>query len=434
VADEKPVKKKPTRGKGEGAVYKDARGLWTATIELPSHDGTRRRKTVRAKSKSEALQKMDDARALLRKRGDIHTNSLTVEQWFLYWHERVVVPKVRPKTAVGYRHVIEKHIAPIIGKVKLDKVAPLHLRKVTDYVTITLGLSPTTALHTHKTMAAGFEIAMREGRIGVNPAKMMDAPRKAIAQLDVLDLAESIQVLRHVTKDREYGARWATALLTGARRGEVLGLERDRVTDVLDLSWQLQRLTWQHGCGDPKITAGGKKRFPCLRGQGTICPDRKLEMPTDYEVRKLTEGLYLTRPKSKAGWRIVPLVDPLASFLRAHMEANPSEGLVFTKNGKPVDPEKDSAAWRTVLSETGIKKNVRLHDLRHSAVDLLLEAGMPIEDVMLIVGHSTRAMTAEYRSRGNSDRLRRGMVQMGELFTLQPRPEVTVVQQDALGA
>jgi hypothetical protein len=32
------------RGKGEGSVFRDSRGLWTAKVELPSHDGIRRTK------------------------------------------------------------------------------------------------------------------------------------------------------------------------------------------------------------------------------------------------------------------------------------------------------------------------------------------------------------------------------------------------------
>jgi hypothetical protein len=35
------------RGKGEGAIYQDTKGLWTAVVELPMTDGKRRRKVIR---------------------------------------------------------------------------------------------------------------------------------------------------------------------------------------------------------------------------------------------------------------------------------------------------------------------------------------------------------------------------------------------------
>jgi hypothetical protein len=44
------------------------------------------------------------------------------------------------------------------------------------------------------------------------------------------------------------GSRIAAALFTGARQGELIGLELDRVTDELDLSWQLKRFSWSHHC------------------------------------------------------------------------------------------------------------------------------------------------------------------------------------------
>src|SRR3546814_17455584 len=94
------------------------------------------------------------------------------------------------------------------------------------------GLSSTTALLAHRTMSVALKIAVREGRIGRNPAALTDAPRKAATTLHALDLPESIQFLQHAANDKAMGARWATALLTGARRGEVIGPERDRKSGV----------------------------------------------------------------------------------------------------------------------------------------------------------------------------------------------------------
>src|SRR5699024_7736183 len=153
----------------------------------------------------------------------------------------------------------------------LDKVSAAHVRRVHDAV-IEKGNSSTTALLAHRTMSISFKAAVREGRIGRNPANLTDAPRKAATTLHALELPEAIQLLGHLATDPQ-AALWSTALLTGARRGEVLGLERDRTGDVLDLSWQLLRLK--------KTDTDGK-------------PD----VPADYEYRHVTGGLYLTRPKS----------------------------------------------------------------------------------------------------------------------------------------
>jgi integrase len=382
------------RGKGEGSVFKDATtGLWTGIIELPPRDGKRRRKTIRRKTKADLLTELDKLRTESQKRGDLPTKGQTVAQWFEYWLREIAAKEVRPKTLDGYR-ASANHITTAIGKVKLEKVSAAHIRRVHDHITDTLGLSSTTALLAHRVMAVSFKVAMQEGRIGRNPTDLLNAPRKAVAPQEAFDIEEAVAVLEHVAGDPLMGARWATALLTGARRGEVLGLEYDRVTDQLDLSWQLQRLTVTDTLGRP-------------------------DAPADFEYRHLTGGLYLTRPKSQAGWRVIPLVDPLKSILERHMTTtapNPY-GLLFTINGRPIDPDKDSANWKTVLKETGIQRDVVLHGLRHTTVDLLYFAGVPEDLIMDIVGQSTRATTRGYKSRGNVNRAR--LVAALESFSAQ---------------
>jgi integrase len=380
------------RGKGEGSIYRQKDGLYATSVELPSRDGVRRRKVVRRKLKKDVIAELARLSAELKAHGDLPTEGQTVEQWFTYWLDEIAAKEVRPKTLEGYRASTKNHINPAIGSVKLERVTAAHIRRVHDSIT-GKGLSSTTALLAHRIMASSFKTAYREGRIGRNPATLTNAPRKAVPTLEALDLTESLALLEHVARDERMGARWAAALLTGARRGEVIGLEWDRVTDVLDLSWQLLRL---------KLTEA----------------DGKPDVPADYEYRHLVGGLYLTRPKSSRGSRIIPLVDPLKSILERHRELSPPNpyGLVFMQGERPIDPDQDSKSWRVLLAESGITKNVRLHDVRHTTVDLLDLAGVPDDIIMEIVGHSTRQMTQQYKSRGNRERLTKAMQQLSALF------------------
>jgi integrase len=132
-------------------------------------------------------------------------------------------------------------------------------------------------------------------------------------------------------------------------------------------------------------------------------------MPADYDYRHIDGGLYWTRPKSSAGWRILPLVDPLRSILEFHIASRPDNpwGLVFTRaDNRPIDPDQDTRLWRTVLEATGIDKDVPLHGLRHTAVDLLYEAGVDEDLIPMIVGHSDRAMSRAYKTRSATQRRR----------------------------
>ena len=401
------------RGKGEGSVFKDSRGLWNGTIELPSLNGERRRKVIRRKNKKELLEALAEAKTELRRLGDLPTKSQTVEQWFHYWLKQVE-KEVRPNTFDGYKRTVANHIIPAIGNVKLDKLTAAHIRRVHDAI-LAKGLSSTTALLAHRTISVSLKMAVREGRVSRNAAQLTAPPRAAAKTLDVLSLDESVALLKY-TLERPDRARDATYLLTAARRGEIIGLEHERVQDVLDLSWQLQRIAYVHGCGDK-----------CGAKRAGDCPERTIRVPADYEYRHIVDGLYWTRPKSKKSWRIIPLVDPLRSILDRHMASAPpnAHGLVFARpDGRPIDPSEASADWRTVMKQQfGADRYVRLHDLRHTTVDLLLLAGVPDDLIQEIVGHSTRSMTLEYKSLRNRARLTAAMEQYSALFAGVAMPE-----------
>jgi integrase len=388
--------------KGEGSVYlRTSDNRWCGTLSLPDGpNGERRRKTVTAKTEKEALKKLADERKQLRAHGDIPTKTQTFGSWANVWFESIAVKKVRPRTAATYRTYLEQYILPVIGDVQLVKLTPAHVRRVHAFVD-GKGLSSTTVLQAHRIIAVCLKYAEREGRVSSNVANLTDAPLKARKTLAVLTAEDGVKVLQTVAGER-LGSRWAAALLTGARQGELLGLELDRVTDVLDVSWQLQRLSWEHGC-----------KTPCKKARAADCPDKKITTPGNWESRRLDGGLWLARPKTSRSERLIQLVDPLRSIIEqrisvAATEPNP-HGLMWTADpkanrsgilqpldGSPIDPSRDNKAWHDVLARAGVK-DARLHDARHTTASLLLKAGVPERVIMQILGHSTYVVTRQYQ-------------------------------------
>jgi integrase len=53
--------------------------------------------------------------------------------------------------------------------------------------------------------------------------------------------------------------------------------------------------------------------------------------------------------------------------------------------------------WRPTVQRLGLPK-VRLHDLRHSAATLWLEAGLPLKLAQELLGHASMAITADVYS------------------------------------
>lgn len=386
-------------------------GRWCYAIELPAPSGERRRKVITLSLKQSAGKTEKQIAEILGREGrrlrnelavhgDLPTTGQTLEQWLNVWFESIALKKIAPKTAATYRYLLERYIIPTIGHERLDRLTVAHVRRVETAI-LDRGLSSTTAAQAHRILSVALKYARREGRIPENVASLTDAPRKAKPRLAVLTAGEGRQVLDTVRHDR-LGSRWAAALFTGARQGELLGLELDRISGgMLDLSWQLQRVPWEHGC-----------KAPCGSKRGSDCPDRTITHPAGWEHRYLTGGLWLCRPKSLAGTRIVPIVPELAEtlerrFLALASEPNPF-GLMWTSepkptaagpqlDGSPIDPSRDSKAWHAVLKRAGVT-DVRLHDARHTTASMLLRAGVPEAGIMKLLGHNSHAVTRGYQN------------------------------------
>jgi integrase len=68
-----------------------------------------------------------------------------------------------------------------------------------------------------------------------------------------------------------------------------------------------------------------------------------------------------------------------------------------------------------LCDRAGVRR-VRLHDLRHTCVTLLLQLGVPPRVVMEIVGHSTLDMTMRVYGHVSLDAQRTALGQLGTLL------------------
>ncbi len=392
----------PVRTKGDGALFKDGRGYWTAKVELPAHGGKRRTKVIRRKSWKAARDELKKVQKDLDKLGDLPTSSLTLERWLRRWIDEIAPNEIRPKSYASYKSTVDGWLIPILGKRKIDTLSADHVRGMfkeimstpksqiirkkpeNEWPKDTVMVGADTAVKAHAVLSSALKTAMREGKATRNVCEMVDPPRKAKVDQNALSVEQAIELLAYLAP-RPDRALWATYLLTGARRGEVLGIEVDRVGDTLDLSWQLLR-----------ITDISKAR-------------------ADYEYRRLQGTLYLTRPKSSSGWRILPLVEPLKSILRLHLQGR-GDGLVFLDRGNPWDPDAATKAWKKLLAEAGLPDDVVLHGARHTAVDLLDAAGVDWDTIKDIVGHSTKQMSQAYRTKVDMKRLTGALEQMSKML------------------
>lgn len=385
---------------------------WQASVEVARVDGVRQpRKTRYSKDWDTAYRYLREMEKDLEENPEMTSRTVTVAEWADKWFAETRSKQARPKTLNNERSQFDKHIRPVIGTVKLDRLRADDLTRVLNKMADENGLSSTSARHAYRLMSTMFKAAARVGMMRSNPADRMDAPRKAHTELLALTEVQAFELIRSA---RDSGDRlwtlWAAVLITGARQGELLGLEVDRVSDHLDLSWQLQRLTWQHGCGGE-----------CGRKRGSDCLKRRLDAPADWKRRHVTGGLWLCDPKTSKATRAIPLTYPLRPIIEQHLEDTANEpnpfGLVWRMpNGNPIDPAYQGRAWRAALERAGLPR-IRLHDGRHSAVDLLYASNVPEDLILEIVGHSSRSTSRNYKTTAISPRKIAAMEAVGSKFT-----------------
>lgn len=378
------------RQKGSGGLYQRASdGRWVGTVEAGfTTDGTRRRITVSAKRQSVAARKLREAQQQYAVQGDVPTALLT-STWLTYWLEQIAAPRTRPLTLGSYRTIVDRHLVPRLGKVRLDNLAPHHVREMQRALELD-GLAPSYVLKVHRVLAKALTDAMRDGKIVRNVATLVDAPRRTLVVRDSLNGEQAKALLRFMAEDA-LGSRWAAALLLGARRGELLGLQWDRVdleVGMVDLAWQLQRIPYRHGC-----------KTPCGKKRPGSCPQRQLDVQRGFEYQQLEGGLCLTRPKSAAGTRRVPLPSAMVAFLELHRREHPAgqHDLVWTReDGRPIDPRDDTKAWSAAVEAAGLPHRV-LHSARHTTATLLLESGADVKVIGSILGQSSVVVTRGYQ-------------------------------------
>lgn len=380
-----PLLKTTRRDKGEGSLYQRADGMWVGSVDLGfDGSGKRRRKTVSSRSYDVAVKKLRQLRRDVED-NDLTSASVTVEKWMAHWLDHIASARLKPRTLATYRGYVKRYIVPALGKRRLDQVTPQQVRAMHAAI-LAKGLSTTTARQAHAILVKAFVDARRDGKRCLNIGDRMDPPRIAASDRRALTVKEAVAVLR-CASGTPLGSRWAAAFLTGMRQGETLGLEWDRVDfagERMIVSWQLQRITYKHGCGGT-----------CHVKRPGWCPHRVLDVPHGFEYRLTDGGLVLTRPKSKAGERVVPLLPTMLNALRERREHASGPFVWSRDDGKPIDPKDDSAAWHAILEQAKVA-SVPLHTGRHTAATMLRQLGVDSATIVAILGQSSALSLAPY--------------------------------------
>jgi len=356
----------------KGHIEQRGENSWRISIYLgKDHLGKKRfaRETVRGTE--EDAQMRLAALVIEVGRGRYSSPSkMTVAEFLDRWLEDYCRVSVRQSTYDMYEMLVRVHIAPEIGHVRLDKIAPLDIQGFIRRKTRgaradgkTGTLSPKTVKHIYSVLRAAFNRAVKWGLLPHSPVGAVDAPRCEKHSVSVWTDDEVRRFLAAAAGERLYAA-YLLALGTGLRRGEILGL---RWEDI-DLA----------------------------RGMLSV---RRSLVPT-------SQGNLLQEPKTAGSRRHVKMSPDLTDALVAHRSKQQEEkdlfqeayndlGLVFPSyTGTPLDPRNLARAFEKVIAVAGVPK-ISFHDLRHTHATMLLQAGVHPKVVAERLGHTEIGTTLD---------------------------------------
>jgi integrase len=349
-----------------GSLRQRSDGSWQ--VRLTDHDpATGKRKWRSVTIRGTKKQAEAELTRLLR---DMDTGTftaptrITIREFLDKWlTDYVAVHVPKESTREGYARKVRNHILPALGGIVLTKLTAV---KVQEFYRAKLdaGLSTTSVNDIHRVLHRALEIAVKGGLVGKNVCDATEPPKKRRVEMQTWT-PEECQRFLAVSRESRYHPLLATAIYTGLRQGELLGMrwrDVDLDAEVLVVQQTLEKAGAEPVFGTPK-TAKSRRAVP-------LSPELVLLL-RQWRAKQNEERL------------------SLGPLYRDY-------GLVYTiPGGAPISRHNFGRRDFARLIQAAKVPKIRFHDLRHSFASLLLGANVDLKIVSEMLGHSTIGITAD---------------------------------------
>lgn len=289
---------------------------------------------------------------------------MTLSAWLDIWLEDYC-GAIKPGTLKGYKAIVNNHIRPELGAVRLCDLAPHVVQAFLRGLQATKDLSGKTVHNVHGTLSKALSEALRVHYIASNPAAGAILPKVVREEIKPLDADEILRFTEAIKGNRSE-AVFFIALNTGMRLSEILGLRWECVdfeTGTITVNAQLL----------------------IKRGRDTA---RALGLPKNGKSRSFKPATAVmdtlrTVRREQREWQ-----------LRAGRLWDNTLGLVFTNElGEPVPHATVEHRFTRIMEDLGLSH--RFHDLRHTFTVEALRAGIDPKTVSDMLGHASVSFTLD---------------------------------------
>jgi len=277
---------------------------------------------------------------------------------------------VKHSTVVRYRD-LAKRIYPAIGHIKLkdlraDHLNDLYTQLAKNGVNMRGGkLSAKTILEHHRLISTVLEQASKEGLVPFNVASKATLPKVEHKEINYFQ-PEQVAAIRDALEQEPI--KWRTIvhlfLITGARRGEIIGLKWDKVDFEHNRIYICNSVLYSKDIGVYESTPKTARsvRFVSL-------PVETMQLLRQYKAWQSAERLRLG-------------------------EYYQDQGFLFAQEtGKPMHPD-SVTDWMKKFSKRHNLPHVNPHAFRHTMASMLYYNGVDSVSIAKRLGHAQVSTTA----------------------------------------
>lgn len=324
-------------------------GSWRAIVQ---HDGRRRSVTRPTK----AAARLAGAQLVIELGATPHdAGGLVGELLDVHLTEQKLAATSLANYEFARRHIPAEFEARHVGHVTPPVIDALYRQLERE------GASAHQVRKVHSLLSGAFKRAVRWGWMSVNPCRDADVPSEPEPDTHTPTSDEARQLLAACdARSWDFGLFARVAANTGARRGQVLGMQRGDVTGRQVRIMRGVTYTTATGLVVGELKGGKRERRPLAIGEG--------------------------------------LADRLVLHMMIQAEALPGLGddaWLFTADGRrPWFPDTPTHWWVEARAACGID-DVRIHDLRHYVATEGFAGDFDPRTVMSRLGHTRMATTME---------------------------------------